>query len=154
MDLGEWIRVEATSSSDIFFGSTWTSSNDVVLVGRSFTDGVSAKSSNRGLTWTSNILYDSPLSDLASYEDSGNSIIYTVAPCSTGAIYISTDQGDTWNPSTDVISHNLFGVTIGSNGNAFAVGQLGNVYISSLSSGFLSWTSVTVTAVSPPQLNS
>lgn len=151
--LGEWIKVEATTSSDIFYGSAWVSSNDVILVGRSFTDGIAAKSSNRGLSWTSTILYDTPLSDLSSFTDTVNDIKYSIAPCSTGGIFISVDYGETWNLPSSLIEYNLHGVSIGSNGNAFAVGQAGIVYYSDLSSSYDSWSYVSVTGVSPPQLN-
>eukprot|EP00981_Chlorochromonas_danica_P016316 scaffold16742_cov388-Ochromonas_danica.AAC.1 len=47
----------------------------------------------------------------------------------------------------------FYGIGVGSNGVAYAVGNAGQVYTSSYSSSYVTWTAKSLSVSSPPRLN-
>lgn len=61
-----------------------------------------------------------PLNDVAVY--STNTINIIIAVSQSGYIHISSDSGSTWYVSVELVA-SFLGVSVGSNGKAFVVGQ-------------------------------
>jgi hypothetical protein len=119
--LSTWFASYTGSDAASYFGATWWSSMDCVLVGREFFDGILAVSHDRGVSWTLTTQTSSPLTDVASLIAT-NGDTYIVAVSSAGVLYNSTN-GDTW--SEVVVSGVFYGVAIGSNGKSSVVWLIG-----------------------------
>jgi photosystem II stability/assembly factor-like uncharacterized protein len=112
-----------------------------MLVGREFFDGVAAISNDWGSTWSSTIFSSTALSDVASWT-SVSKITYYVAVAVTGDVFYTNNSGITWYYAPSPVEVSLFGVAVGSNGQAFAVGAAGKIYSSSNSSSFSVWSDI------------
>lgn len=110
-----WFAVLAGQEYDEFYGATWFSDVNCVLVGRSDLDGVIVTSSNRGLTWTRTTTGSDLLTDVTSKTVS--TLTYIIASTTTGRIYYSTTS-KTWTKVT-LTTTPLYSVAIDSNGKYF-----------------------------------
>lgn len=121
-----------------------------MLVGREFFDGIAAMSNDWGKTWTTYSIPGYALSDVASFVTVSGTAYY-VAVAVTGDVFYTNDSMATWYSVPSPIPAILYGISIGLNGNAYAVGSGGTVYLSSNVTSFNSWTDVSLAAT--PQLN-
>jgi photosystem II stability/assembly factor-like uncharacterized protein len=110
-----WFQVTAGENSDAYFGATWTSSLDCVLVGRQFFDGVIVYSQDRGVSWSRTLQSGYPLTDVASFVS--YSTYFLISTSTSGDIFVSSDNGITWT-SVVTLSSSLYSVSIGLNGKS------------------------------------
>lgn len=123
-----------------------------MLVGREFFDGVIAMSGDWGSTWTTTSFPGYALSDVASWNGPSD-VSYYVTVAVTGDVFYTNNSGLNWYYAPNPVSAILYGVAIGANGQAFAVGSSGAVYTSSNASYFAEWSDISLNFTSPPQLN-
>jgi photosystem II stability/assembly factor-like uncharacterized protein len=121
-----WFEVQAGESSDAYFGATWTTSLDCVLVGRQFFDGVIIVTHDRGSSWNRTLVSDTPFTHVASYDD--GDYYYHLVTSTTGDLYWSTDNGDSWTllvylPAT------FYSVAIGSDGKFISLSLSLSLYV-------------------------
>ena len=142
--------------------ATWSSPTTSVVVGYSGLSGLMMRTTNAGSTWSTVYSGATAMMDIAA---TFSPDLAAATPCFVavgysyvgsnfaGIIYVSMDNGRTFTIANSIGNTKLQGVTIGKNGNAYAVGistlnpALGKVYLSSrsLSPSYASWTDV-----SPP----
>ena len=137
-----WGITKAGVASDSYLGADWGSSSEVVMVGRNFFDGVVVYSLDRGSTWDRVVFEGDTLADVAAI--AGTEGTYFIAAANSGGIYYSTDYGATWTYADTIIPAYLYGVGVGSNEKAYAVGQVGTVYVANSSTSFAVWEDVSV----------
>jgi photosystem II stability/assembly factor-like uncharacterized protein len=74
--------------------------------------------------------------------------LYSIATSDAGNVYVSIDNGINWNISVVPNAVSLYGIAIGLNGNAFAVGYNSKVFISSNASNYNVWFEISPSFVS------
>jgi len=108
-----------------FVGAAWSTPTTCVLAGYSGSSlGAIIRSTNAGTKWNTVYSGTSSIADIsATFTTSTNvdSSCY-VAVSTSGAIHVSRDNGASFALASSKGSTNLKGVTIGKNGNAYAVG--------------------------------
>ena len=142
--------VSGVVAADLFVAASWASSQSCVIVGSSSTfQGIILSSSNKGSTWNMTVFTGMVIfTDVASRSISSSGTPYTVAVgrnvSDFGASYVSTNGGSSW---TYVSSSNLLnGVTVGSNGNVFAVSISDGIF--KLNTLTLQWNSIGNSSIS------
>lgn len=139
----EWLKRTVNPSSYGYTGVTWISSTLVVAVGNNQLVGAVVYSHDAGLTWQHSNSSFGNLYDVASNTNVNGTIL---AVDDTGIVYLSKDYGYSWSqPFTISASGGLFGVALGSNGNAYAVGTNDKLYYGVYSNMYSSWTAITLT---------
>lgn len=141
---GEWVRrtLSPTAISSLSYTAITWPDNDVatVLAVGAQTGGAIIRSTDYGVTFSqvaSSISF-SPMYGIASRTISGTT--YYIAVDDAAEVFTSTGTGVTWS-LTATLSGASYGVTIGSNGNAYVSGgTAAQVYRSSYTSGFATWT--------------
>jgi photosystem II stability/assembly factor-like uncharacterized protein len=119
------------------------------MAGQQLSAGVILRSTNMGVSWTSKTFSGTRLTDVATY--TSGSFTYFVIVSSNANIYYSMNGGSTWS-SNIVVSYALQGVTIGSNGVAYAVGATSGILTSSRSSNYSTWSDVSSLTLASVQL--
>ena len=108
-----------------FVAAAWSTPTTCVLAGYSgSTLGAIIRSTNAGTKWNTVYSGTASIADIsATFSASANvDTSCYVAVSSSGAIYVSRDNGASFALATTKGSTNLKGVSIGTNGNAYAVG--------------------------------
>jgi photosystem II stability/assembly factor-like uncharacterized protein len=145
----EWIKVTVPDSSVTYVSAKWVSDTICIMAGNRFEYGIVVKSIDAGLTWSTVLTGVDPIFDIAA---SGSRII---AVADTGTVYSSIDSGATWDSSVS-LSASLYGVSIGTNGIAFAVGVSAfpvQAVTFTSDSSYTTWTSGVSDLASISQLN-
>jgi photosystem II stability/assembly factor-like uncharacterized protein len=149
---GSWTSINLPNNTQVdIVGAACSSSTNFVVIGNEGSNSRFSRiirSMNGGINWKIVLTVDTKLTnqgvklygrlfDIAVYAES--QIYLSVAE--TGQIYISSDNGLTWTEQTSLRA-SLYGVSIGSNGVAFAVGANSTfiaLYVSSSSLSYKSW---------------
>jgi len=128
----EWVDITSVPSAYSYVDATWPQAGVVVAAGNQVNGGSIVRSSDYGVTWTQEAanytfgnLYSVTSSTLA------NGDTYVLAVADNGGVYSSKDIGTTWYLNqTEAVA--LYGVSIGSNGQAYACGDIYKVYVATL----------------------
>jgi hypothetical protein len=144
----EWVEIYPSALYFNYVSARWTDSETVFAVGNGGGgDGALIKSSDHGLTWSQlavNITFGG-VYGLA--VNTFSNLEYFLAVDDLGYIYSSiATAGDTWTTNA-VVTSSLLGVTIGSNGMAYACGTSSRVYYASKSDNFTVWTKFTTLTI-------
>eukprot|EP01033_Poteriospumella_lacustris_P001023 gene1023-739_t len=134
---GEWQKDDHAPEDTIFLGVVWENDYKVMMVGRRLTIGYTVTSNDSGVSWRVDTFSSNVFSDVAMYYDSSSTKTYFVASSITSSVLVSSDFGVSWNASTTNLGAAMNGVTVGSNGVAFAVGNVGYVYRLTTTDGFM-----------------
>lgn len=141
----EWVRIPGPEVYDNFLAVTWPYDGTVLAAGYQVAAGNIIRSTDDGVTWTTVEPSSFSFGSLYGlYSKTISSTTYYLAVDDNGNIYGSTGDGTTWEELASVPTA-LFGVTIGSNGNAYVSGYNNKVYRSTESSAYATWTSVSPT---------
>ena len=142
---GYWTNRNTTITNVDFVSGTWSSAMTCYLVGYNDAYGSIIKSTNAGVTWKSVLQgtdTTSRFTDIATV----NGTTYLFAVSMSGNVYVSNDGfGNVFNPIGSALPANLFGSSVGSNGNGFAVGTASTspfnsvIYKSTIASGYKVW---------------
>lgn len=146
----EWVQINVPPSTSSFLAVSYSSTNNVVATAQSGTGSSIIRSVDNGLSWTSSTFTDGSFGfiyDLTSKSVSGTT--YYLACDDTGNIYKSVNNGTTWSLSAVVTSFSGFAISIGSNGVAYVAGSGYKVFSASYSTGYATWTSKSVTGITP-----
>ena len=132
-----------------YVSATWSSSTICVIVGNSASrTGAILRTTNSGSSWadvTQSTVNPYLLSDIAhvSFDDIP---YYIVTGSSNGGFVFTSSDGVTFSAAKPVSLSGLNGVTIGSNGAAYAVGLGGYIYRSTFGSAWNDWTDISPTS--------
>lgn len=151
---GSWFLSRIPVNSYDFVSATFSSPTVCVMVGYNSNGGVIIRSADSGFSWN---LYSTSTSltqtsDVATISISSK--IYFLVVSKAGSIYLSSDNGLTYDATTTITGSNtqigasLNGVAIGSNFNAFAVGVanspfVSKIYYSNSTSLYKKWNDIT-----------
>lgn len=151
---GAWFQSRIPVSSYDFVSATFSSPTVCVMVGYNANGGSIIRSKDSGVSWT---IVSTPFS-LTQTSDIAQiailSKIYYLVVSKTGLIYLSSDNGVTYNATTTITGSNqvtgasLNGVDIGSNFFAYAVGVanspfVSKIYSSNSTSLYKKWKDIT-----------
>ena len=152
---GNWTPVSPSVLTVDIVSSAWSSPTVCVAVGYRYEYGAILRSSDRGFSWsTINSSSTMPLTtDVAQVTISSTTYFLVVGYKSgAGYIYKSRNNGVSFQLTNTLANTELYGVTIGSNQNAYAAGRYSSlasgtalhsvVYTSSSSSGYETWTAI------------
>jgi hypothetical protein len=161
---GAWFQSRIPVSSYDFVSSAFSSPTVCVMVGYNANGGSIIRSKDSGVSWT---LASTPFS-LTQTSDVAQiailSKIYFLIVSKAGSIYLSSDNGVTYNATTTITGSNpgfgasLNGVDIGSNFNAYAVGVanspfVSKIYSSNSTSLYKKWKDITPNVASSVRLD-
>lgn len=107
-----------------------------MYVGQQLIRGVIAVSTDFGATFDMTFV-SYQLEDVAVFTQA--STVYVVAVSNAGYVYTSSDEGDTF-VRVYIDDVPFYGITIGTNGDAYICGGEAGVYTASVSDGFATWT--------------
>lgn len=146
----QFAAVSSLSSSNLqysFVALTWNANGEAFAAGQ-LNAGIILKSSDFGVTWTQ---VGTSVSFGALYGITANTITptsttYYLAVDASRYTYVANGTGVSWKRMSSRASFSLYGVSLGSNGNAFVVGGTNTIRRSSYSSSFATWTSLTTDA--------
>lgn len=133
----QWSNTSTTAISDSFFSASYSSASTCVMIGYKTLSSTGAiiRSTDGGQTWATISQTVNPLFDIATILIAAPiSTTYFVTVSYKGNIYISSNNGQSFAAIAQVLPAALYGVSIGSNYNAYAVGILatnGKIYNSS-----------------------
>jgi len=117
---GTWVKTTQGSST---LRAVWGSSaNDVYIVGEA--PAVILHSTNGGASWTPATL-PAPAIGLYGVSGQGPNDIYVVG--ATGGLAFHSTGNDTWTTEALPTTKDLFGVSVASTGDAYAVGRGGTI---------------------------
>lgn len=148
---GAWNQNTIPVTNINFVSTAFSSISTCVMVGYNDEGGAIIRSTDGGSSWST---IDTTVTQTADVDTiTISSTVYYIAVAVTGEIYVSTDGGATF-PKATTLSAALYGVAIGSNQNAFAVGATTSVpaasklYRSVYSAGsiYVSWTEINTSA--------
>lgn len=151
---GAWFQSRIPVSSYDFVSAAFSSPTVCVMVGYNTNGGSIIRSKDSGVSWTlaSTTFSLAQTSDVAQIAISSK--IYFLVVSKAGLIYLSSDNGLTYNATTTITGSNqqtgasLNGVDIGSNFNAYAVGVanspfVSKIYSSNSTSLYKKWKDIT-----------
>ena len=108
-----------------FVAAAWSTPTTCVLAGYTGSSlGAIIRSTNAGTKWNTVYSGTSSIADISATFSASSSVVSScyVAVSTSGAIYVSRDNGASFALGSTKGNTNLQGVTIGANGNAYAVG--------------------------------
>lgn len=146
----EWVQINVPPSTSSFISVSYSSEYNVVATAQSGIGSSIIRSVDNGLTWTSSTYTDGTFGfiyDIASKTVSG--VTYYLGVDDSGIVYKSVNNGTTWTTSAVITSFSGYSVSIGSSGVAYVAGSRYGVYSSSAASGYATWTSKSVTGITP-----
>ena len=134
-----------------YVAAAWESSTTCVIVGNSARSGAILRTTNSGSSWTdqtSSTVQNLLLTDIIRYESSeenrylitGSNSGFSASPA--GYVFTSFDGVD-FSYSQAISNYGLNGAAVGINGNAYVVGQVGNIYCSPVGSDWTFWVDIT-----------
>ena len=152
---GYWTNRNTTITNVDFVSATWSSAMTCYMVGYNDASGSIIKSTNAGVTWKSVLQgtdTTSRFSDIATV----NGTSYLFAVSMSGNVYVSNDGfGNVFSPIGSALPATLYGSSVGSNGNGFAVGVASTtpfnsvIYKSTLASGYTVWNDYSPPSTTP-----
>jgi len=138
-----WVPTSSTYSYS-FVAGTWSHDGVAMLAGTSaeFGGGIMVKSNDYGLTWSQ--VYQIPTNDylFGLTSKSINNTTYYISVATSGYIFNSSGDGSSWSWSQPNL-YDLYGVTIGSNGNVFVCGDSAKIYNNALPLSNGNWVDYT-----------
>jgi photosystem II stability/assembly factor-like uncharacterized protein len=140
----EWAKVTVPSSNYNFRAVTWPYAGTVLACGQG-DSGVILRSTNFGVTWTIAYTAIYPLFGLSSKTITPNSVTYYMVVDSQRSIYWSIGTGESWSVVGERPDFSVYSTAIGSNGNAFVVGE-DTVLQSAYDTLFSTWTTLSTGA--------
>ena len=147
---GAWFQNTVPVRDVDYVSASFSSPTVCVMVGFNSFSGSIIRTANSGLTWTVVSTDLTQTSDISSITIS--SATYYLAVSLAGTVYLSSNRGSNFTVATTLPSQ-LFGVNIGSNGNAYAVGiptgsgASSKVYSSNFTgSGYVNWADISPVA--------
>ena len=146
----EWLQINVPPSTSSFLSVSYSEEYNVVATAQSGIGSTIVRSVDNGLTWVLSTYSDGTFGfiyDIASKTVS--STTYYLGVDDSGTVYKSTDKGITWTTAAVITAFSGFSVSIGSNGVAYVAGSGYKVFSSSSTSGYATWTSKSVTGISP-----
>lgn len=152
---GNWLQVTVPSTRN-YVSAEWYNDTVVRMVG---TDAVGnsiiVKSVNAGVmissefSWAASSGYGSAYDiDSTTISSVVNSLVVTDA----GYVFRSTAGAGNWAIAAQ-IPVPIYGVSIGTNGNAFAVGNINGIYQATSTTSFATWTRYSLLIASRPRFN-
>jgi photosystem II stability/assembly factor-like uncharacterized protein len=154
LTVSEWVAIPGPDQYSNFLAVTWPYDGTVLAAGYQVSGGSIIISEDFGVHWKKANLTDGStfgsMYALASRNLDANTVtlpggytssVFYLAVDDGGEIFGSTGDGKEWSLFASVPAQ-LYGVTIASNGYAFACGFGNKVYRSLASSGYLTWASV------------
>ena len=134
-----------------FVSAAWSTALTVVMVGYNDNHGAIIRSIDAGLSWTSVSASVAKMTDVATITTSGTQRFLGVA--TNGNIYSSTNNGLDFTKLVTITAE-LYGISIGSNGNAFAVGvtnfpSAGKVYFVAGGGMYTIWKEISPKPAAP-----
>ena len=117
---GTWVKTIQGSST--LRGVWGSSANDVYIVGEA--PAVILHSTNGGASWTS---MAPPTSALGLYAVGGRSASDLYAVGATGGVIFHSSGNDAWTSETVPTTRDLYGVSVATSGEAYAVGRGGTI---------------------------
>ena len=146
----EWVSINSIPDNTVHYLSlSFSSIDNLVVVGQSVNSGVVARSTDRGLSWAASTYSEGtfgPLLDVTSKTIYGT--LYYLTVSEYGEVYVSTDEGASF--SFAGLASGATSLSIGDSGMAFAAGGSSNeVYSASNSTGYETWTDISPTGVTP-----
>lgn len=147
----EWVQISvpASSSTSSFLSVSYSAELNVVATAQSGTGSTIVRSVDNGLTWTTSTYADGTFGfiyDIISRTISGT--VYYLGVDDVGVVYMSVNNGVTWT-TAGAVPFAGTSVTIGSNGQAYIAGSGYKIYSSSQASSYGTWTSKSITGISP-----
>lgn len=140
----EWLQRSfstAPMSQVSYLAISWPENGTVIAVGGQ-SSGVIIRSVDDGVSWNQVATNLAPTQLYGVASMIVNSVTYSIAVDDAAEVFLSSDSGLTWSLVRQ-FSGALYGVTIGSNGNAFVSGgTTTQVFRSSDTLGYSTWTSV------------
>lgn len=137
----EWAKIITPYTQYNFYEVTWTTSGDVFAAGQNAAGGVVIKSSDYGMTWATVKSSTGGFFALNS-KTIGTGTTYYIAVDTKFFVHVSSGTGVTWVTNAAKTSNSAYGVTIGSNGNAFISGT-NFIRRATDSSTYTTWTTLT-----------
>jgi len=147
----EWVQigVPTSSSTSSFLSVSYSSEFNAVAAAQSGTGSTIVRSVDNGLTWVSSTYSGGTFGfiyDITSKTIGGTT--YYLGIDDGGVVYRSLDNGVTWtNVATVALSG--YGISIGTNGNAYVAGTSFRVYTSTSASNYVTWTAKSPTGITP-----
>eukprot|EP00981_Chlorochromonas_danica_P009796 scaffold2830_cov175-Ochromonas_danica.AAC.1 len=145
---GVWYEKEVGVSSDTYYGTACLPTYACVVVGTRLSDGIILATSNGGSTWSSKKLSLDPVYDVGCFEHNASS--YFVATSDSGKVYVSLNDGVSWTSYT--VGNVLYGIAIAKDGMGYVVGSSGKIAKASDSSGYSSWSYISLSGSDNPDL--
>lgn len=132
-----------------FVSAAWSNALTVVMVGYNDVHGGIVRSSDAGLTWMSVFTGSSKISDIAAIGTASSYKFFVVA--TDGKVYLSIDNGLIFRSLANLPAE-LYGISVGKNGNAYAVGgslSAGKVFLSSNATSYSVWKTISPITATP-----
>lgn len=147
----EWVQVNVptSSSTSSFLSVSYSSEFNVVATAQPSTGSTILRSVDNGLTWVSSTYSGGTFGfiyDITSGTIGGTT--YFLGIDDGGIVYRSLDSGVTWT-NVATVAMSGYGVSIGTNGNAYVAGSSWRVYMSTSASNYVTWTAKTPTGITP-----
>jgi photosystem II stability/assembly factor-like uncharacterized protein len=141
----QWAKIPMSADlrSLSYVAATWSSNGDVFAAGQA-TSGRIIRSTDYGVTWTVVGSTTGQVYGISSRTISSGST-YFIAVDYQRYTYVSNSTGTLWRTITSRAANILYGVTIGSNGNAYQVG-VNTARRSTSASNYDTWDTLTIGA--------
>jgi hypothetical protein len=150
----EWTSVSAplSAANYKFVGAAWSNDKQtVVAAGQVSNGGLMIRSTDQGLTWNiSSISQAFALWDITAkaLKINQNYVTYFLSVDDNGNVFLSLNNGVTWQLKVSALQPRLLCVCLGSNGRAFTTGFRNKIFSSTNNTNFQNWTLI-ATPINP-----
>jgi hypothetical protein len=150
----EWTSVSAplSAANYKFVGAAWSNDKQtVVAAGQVSNGGLMIRSTDQGLTWNiTSISQAFALWDITAkaLKINQNYVTYFLSVDDNGNVFLSLNNGVTWQLKASAVQSRLLCVCLGSNGRAFTTGFRNKIFSSTNNTNFQNWTLI-ATPINP-----